>query len=401
MFITASLLTLLASSITVSPVEVRNSTIIIPLRRLNVSDGTMQPRDYNTHSRRAESIPATPDVWGRHSVVLDVGSPPTTYRLLVDTGSAVTWIGAHTPYDETGVNTGRRVEETFGGGPAPTATLSGTFFVDTVTLGHGLTIPNYELAVGSVTGINFRYDGILGLGPRDLTVNTLPDDPPATYPTFTDWLVTAGAISRNIVGMFFRPLTLNRDGDPNVGELVFGEPDYTKCTSSIVYTAVTNNPESTSYWGIDQRITYGEQNINILERTAGIIDTGANFIYIASDAYDKYRAATGATIDQRTGLLRITLRQYGALRDLKFYIGNGVFSLISNAQIWPRSLNYLIPGTEKYGIYLIIKSLTTPTGEGFDFIVGCPFIQRFYTVLNRDNREVGFATTPFTYATTN
>ncbi|KAG2074023.1 acid protease, partial [Suillus decipiens] len=183
------------------------------------------------------------------------------------------------------------------------------------------------------------------------------------------------------------------------GELAFGEPDYTKCTSNIVYTDITNTPSSKKYWGIDQRITYGDTGI--LFGTAGVIDTGCDFTYIASDAFGRYQAATGATIDQRTDLLRITLGQYNALQNLKFYIGNVFFSLIPNAQIWPRSLNNRLPGGEDDAIYLIIKSLGTTTGSGLDFITGLTFMQRFYTVLDSGNRKVGFATTSFTYATTN
>ncbi|KAG2365274.1 aspartic peptidase domain-containing protein [Suillus spraguei] len=409
MFLTVSFLTLLlALSITGSPVEVRNSPIILPLtRRLNFSDGTINLvqhdkarvatfRDYNMHGRRAESICMTYSQ-GRYIIALNVGSPPTTYNLVVDTGSGVTWIGARTPYGETGVNTGQGVKETYGGGLFPNqVSFSGTFVVDTVTLGD-LTIPNYELAVASTVSSFGDFDGILGLGPRDLTVSTLTNDPLASYPTFTDWLVTASAIRQNIVGIFFQPF---RTGDGDTGQLVFGEPDYTKCTSNIVYTDITNTRRSQRYWGLDQRITYGNRDINILFPTAGIIDTGCNFIYIASDAYGRYRAATGATINKRNGLLRITPRQYSALQELKFHIGNGVFSLSPNAQIWPRSLNHRIRA-EKDDIYLIIKSLSGATGAGLDFIIGWTFMQRFYTVLDRDNRKIGFAMTPFTYDTSN
>ncbi|KAG2361272.1 aspartic peptidase A1 [Suillus spraguei] len=407
MFITASLLILvLASSITGSPVEVRNSPIIIPLST-RFSNGTIDLvqhdearvaafRDYNTHGRRAESIPMPFEFPGGYSVALDVGSPPTTYNLAVDSGSGVTWIGARTRYDETGVNTGRRVEKNYGGGFP--ISFSGTFFVDTVTLGHGITIPNYELAVASTT-TNFRFhDGILGIGPRDLTVGTLTNDPTATYPTFTDWLVTTGIIRQNIVGISFQPVTGDRDTD--VGELAFGEPDYTKCTSNIVYTDITITSQSRNYWGINQKITYGNRKIKILSRTAGIINSGSRFIYLASGAYRRYRAATGATFDEQTGLLRITPRQYSALQALNFDIGNVFFSLVPNAQILPRYLNNRIPNAANDGIYLIIKSLTTRTGAGLDFIIGYTFMQRFYTVLDGDNRKVGFAMTSFTYDNT-
>ncbi|KAG2356743.1 aspartic peptidase domain-containing protein [Suillus spraguei] len=361
MFLTVSLLILLPLSIRGSPVEVRNSPVNIPLtRKLDFSDDTIDLvqhdktrvaafTDYNALERRAKIIPILFTRSGQYIVALDVGSPPTTYRLLLDTGSAVTWIGAHTPYDGTGVNTGQSVRAAYGGGGLLSWSFSGTFFLDTVSLGRGLTIPKYKLAVGSTTSTNLGDDGILGLGPRDLTLNTLPDNAAATYPTFTDWLVTADVIDRNIVGIFFHPLTKNPDTD--VGELAFGEPDYTKCIDDIVYT---------------------------------------------------YQAATGATIDQPTGHLRINIDQYNALRKLKFHIGNQILSLTPNAQIWPRFLNSKLRGAEEGGIYLIIKSLGTETGEGrYSFILGYTFMHRYYTVLDRDNRAVGFAKTPFTDATTN
>ncbi|KAG2367573.1 acid protease [Suillus spraguei] len=379
MFFTVSLLILLLPlSIRGSPVEVGNSPVNTALtRKLDFSNGTIDL-----------VIPILFTRSGQYIVALDVGSPPTTYRLLLDTGSAVTWIGAHTPYDGTGASTGQSVRAAYGG----------TFFLDTVSLGRGLTIPKYKLAVGSTTSTNLGDDGILGLGPRDLTLNTLPDNAAATYPTFTDWLVTADVIDRNIVGIFLHPLTKNPD--THVGELAFGEPDYTKCIDKIVYTDVTNTPSTTDYCGIDMLITYGDTDILFL--SAGIIDTGCIYIYLASDAYARYQAATGATIDQPTGHLRINIDQYKALRKLKFHIGNQILSLTPNAQIWPRFLNSKLCGAEEGGIYLIIKSLGTETGEGrYSFILGYTFMHRYYTVLDRDNRAVGFAKTPFTDATTN
>ncbi|KAG2356728.1 aspartic peptidase domain-containing protein [Suillus spraguei] len=366
MFLTVSLLILLLPL----KLDFSNDTIdLVQHDKARVAAFT----DYNALERRAKIIPILFTRSGQYIVALDVGSPPTTYRLLLDTGSVVTWIGTHTPYDGTGVNTGQSVRAAYGGGGLLSWSFSGTFFLDTVSLGRGLTIPKYELAVGSTTSMNLENDGILGLRPRDSTLNTLPDNAAATYPTFTDWLVTADVIDRNIVGIFFHPLTKNPDTD--VGELAFGEPDYTKCIDDIVYTDVTNTPSTTDYCGIDMLITYGDTDILFL--SAGIIDTGCIYIYLASDAYARYQAATGATIDQPTGHLHINIDQYKALRKLKFHIGNQILSLTPNAQIWPLFLNSKLCGAEEGGIYLIIKSLGTETGEGrYSFILGYTFMHR-------------------------
>ncbi|KAG2364623.1 aspartic peptidase domain-containing protein [Suillus spraguei] len=408
MFFTTFLLTLLlALSITGSPVEVRNSTITLALtRKLNLSNDTIDLvqedkarvaaiKDYHTHGRRAESISMLFTRSCKYTAALSVGIPPRTYNLLVDTGSATTWIGAKTPYGQTGVDTGQRVGVTYGVTGGRILSFSGTIFRDTVTLGGGLTIPNYDLAVAS-TWSNIRYDGILGLGPQDLTVKTLTDSPDDRYPTFTDCLVKAGVIDHHIVGIFFRPTTGNPDTD--VGELSFGDIDYTKITSNIVYIPITEITPSANFWGIDQSITYGDTDI--LDEVAGIIDSGSSFIKIAPYAYRRYRIATGATFDEPTGLLRITLDRYNDLQPLNFHMSQQTLTLVPNAQIWPRSLNQKLRGGEIDGIYLIMKNLGRATHRGFGFIAGYLFMQRFYTVLN-DDLGVGFATTPFTDAITN
>ena len=58
-------------------------------------------------------------------------------------------------------------------------------------------------------------------------------------------------------------------------------------------------------------------------------------------------------------------------------------------------------GGDADGIYLVTGDLDTPSGEGFDFIDGYAFLERFYYVYDSANARVGFATTPFTHATTN
>ncbi len=52
-------------------------------------------------------------------------------------------------------------------------------------------------------------------------------------------------------------------------------------------------------------------------------------------------------------------------------------------------------------MYLITNDLGPASGEGFDFVDGMVFLERFYYVFDAANSQVGFATTPFTNATTN
>ncbi|KAG2357358.1 aspartic peptidase domain-containing protein [Suillus spraguei] len=417
MFLAASLLTVfLPLSITGSPVvEVRDSlTVTLPLtRRLNFSDGTIEFlqrdetrvaafRNYGTHSRRADSILVTTSFLD-YQVQVGIGEPPTIYNLAVDTGSPITWVGASTIYKRTGtsVMSGLSVMANYGDQATGTAfSFSGPIFYDTVTLGGGLTVTWFQLAVAfTLQGFDFGrgFDGILGIAPEDLSRGIIENDQDATIPSFTECLYLQGKIGRQVVGVFFQPVT--REPDSQFGELTFGGTDSTKHDGNFAYTPITATPPSSLYWGINQRITYDQTTI--LGFTAGIVDTGTTFLYLASDAFHKYQAATGATRDQTTRLLRISPNRYNTLQNLDFHIGYTMISLTPDAQIWPRSLNTVIPGGVVGAIYLIVKDIEGRSGRGFDFILGYTFIQRFYTVFDSSRSLVGFASTPFTSATTN
>ncbi|KAG0700687.1 aspartic peptidase domain-containing protein [Suillus ampliporus] len=407
MFSAASLLTtlLLALFVAGSPVEVRNSPITLPIaRRLNTSGGTVnlvqhdkarvaniKDRSTSTLDRRAGSIPVINDVFS-YGAQVGIGSPATTYNLIVDTGSSNTWIGASTAYvnTSTSVNTGQPVEVSYGSGY-----FVGTEYTDTVTLGSGLTILKQSIGVASTSEGFAGFDGILGIGPLDLTEGTLTNEETATIPTVTQNLHSQGTISQIVIGISFEPTTSQTVTN---GELTFGGIDATKYTGSLAYTPLTTISPASTYWGINESITYG--STTILSATAGIVDTGTTLIYIATDAFDKYQSATGATLDTDTGLLGITLPKYDALKNLDFNIGKTVYSLTPNGQIWPRSLNTYIGGSSS-SIYLIVNDIGLPSGEGSDFVNGQTFLERFYSVFDTTNSRIGFATTKYTNATTN
>jgi hypothetical protein len=93
----------------------------------------------------------------------------------------------------------------------------------------------------------------------------------------------------------------------------------------------------------------------------------------SSDAFDSYKSGTGATLDNSTGLLKISSDQYNQLSSLFFTIGEESYELTPNAQIWPRSLNSAINGTTD-GIYLIVNDIGTQSGSGLDVINGYCFL---------------------------
>ncbi|KAJ7767950.1 aspartic peptidase A1 [Mycena maculata] len=319
-----------------------------------------------------------------------VGSPATTYSLLVDTGSSNTWVGAGQAYvrTSTSVATGQEVEVTYGSGDFEWnfSSLLGNEFLDQVTIAPGLVIPQQSIGVATSSEGFEGVDGILGIGPTDLTLDTLSPDTSSSIPTVTDNLFSQGTISADQIGISFEPTS---SLEVENGEITWGGTDSTKFTGSIIFT---------EFWGINQSIKYG--TTTILSTTAGIVDTGTTLLLLASNAFSAYTRATGAVTDETTGLLRVTTAQFNALESLTFTTSGGSFVFTANAQLWPRALNTAIGGRTNL-IYLIVGNLGTPSGEGFDFVNGFVFLERFYSVFDTANKQVGFATTSFTDVTTN
>ncbi|KAH9846698.1 aspartic peptidase A1 [Lenzites betulinus] len=328
------------------------------------------------------------------SYVVDVtiGNPPTLYHLLVDTGSSNTWIGANTEYIPTFSSrpTGKVVSVTYGSGA-----FIGQEYIDTITLANGLTIPNQSIGVASFAEGFEGVDGILGIGPTDLTVGSLVDSPTESIPTVTDNAYNMQLLDHKEIGISFQP---TQELAQKNGELTFGGVDQSKFVGELAYVPLTTTSPASEFVGYDQSIMYGEQNI--LNTTAGILDTGTTLILIATDAFQEYQAATGAVPDDATGLLSITAAQYDKLKPLRFIIGGINYDLSPNAQIWPRALNTVIDGTPD-GIYLIVADLGSESKQGLDFINGMSFLERFYATYDIGNNQVGLAKTEYTYAQTN
>ncbi|RDX52328.1 acid protease [Lentinus brumalis] len=405
------LLALTTAAITVAakPIVIRDSPITLPIaRRFNL---TGVPSILKQDQARAKVLKARSQGQGKgaspkkaavfpvdatnqavdYTVSVGVGTPPTFFNLIVDTGSSNTWVGAGEAYVETSssVDTGDEVLVEYGSG-----LVFGEQFTDTVTIGD-LVIENQGVGVAELAFGFDGVDGILGIGPADLTEGTTSSG--EEIPTVLDSAFSQGSIDANVVGVSFAPTT---ELEVTNGVLTFGGVDDSKHTGEIAYVPITSTSPASSYVGIDQSITYGAAGTTILPLTAGITDTGTTLIIIASDALAVYQNLTGAVPDNNTGLLKITQEQFESLESLFFHIGDNTYEFTANAQIWPRALNTAIGGDED-SVYLIVADLGSDSGEGLDFIDGFSFLERFYYVYDVAGSRVGFATTEFTNATTN
>ncbi|KAG6328912.1 hypothetical protein ID866_10178 [Astraeus odoratus] len=312
------------------------------------------------------------------------------YKLMVDTGSSYTWVGnnAANPYVPGfgSEATGQRVKLLYDGGAI---SFTGMTYSDIITLQDILTINPQSIGVSDRSGVfdPKDYDGILGLGPTVLNTHISEDgNPIPPISTVVDNLYIQGTIGHAVLGIYFMPYN---DGDR--GLLSFGNYDDTVLLSGMNYVPVTNTFPVSKYWGVDASVTY--RGIYILNPTSGIVDTGSSLIKIESDAFLIYISETGATLNSGDWYT-LTEDKYNNLGILSFVIGDQHYDLSPNAQIFPRA-------SLEADIYLIIDEQPRVYGSIQGFTLGCPFLERYYVVLNSSSSQIGFASTLYTYSMTN
>ncbi|KAH9834745.1 family A1 protease [Rhodofomes roseus] len=346
-----------------------------------------------TEAASAVNVDATSRIVS-YTANVQIGDPPTNYSLLIDTGSSNTWAGANmsNPYvfSETTVVTPNTVFVSYGSG-----FFGGVEVMDQISLGPELTITMQGLGAALVSSGFDGVDGIMGIGPQDLTCGTQLPGLNECVPTVVDNAWKQGLLEAYEIGISFTPSTTQAEMN---GELTFGGIDERKYKGTLNYVNITSTSPASHYVGIEQTVTYG--GTEILSPTAGIIDTGTTLLLLATNAFDAYQNMTGATMDQTTGLLQIDEEQYEALESLYFSIGDTVYEFTPDAQLWPRSLNEYIGG-DPDGIYLIVSDNGAVAGSGLDFINGMGWLERFYTVYDVGNSRVGFATTSHTHSKSN
>ena len=100
-----------------------------------------------------------------------------------------------------------------------------------------------------------------------------------------------------------------------------------------------------------------------------------------------------------TGLLRIPLAHYSNLQSLFFIVDGISYEINPNAQLFPRTFSPYIGGDAKH-LYLIVNNLNSVLHtDSFEYIVGMTFLQRYYSIYDKDLSRVGFAKTTLTNAT--
>lgn len=302
-------------------------------------------------------------------MAVDIGRTATDYSQLVDPKSTYTSIRTSKSYTKT--STSFELSSIFSD-VNESSDASGSLYSDEVVVRNSpITV---DQVIGDVIKANAQsdVDGTLGLGPTDPSNDASPDA--TTVPTVLGNIFIQKSVTKHRISLSYQPCVEKSEIG---GETTSEATESSKYTDFISSTLITNPLTSSQAWGADASAYYGTDETPIFKSTVGIIYAGTPLIRLAADAFQAYQRATGAILDEITGLLTLTAAQFDALQSLYFTIGEQIYELTPSAQIFTGELNTPI-GEDADKIYLIIIDDHTQSGSGRDFVLGEAFSRRPY-----------------------
>jgi saccharopepsin len=321
------------------------------------------------------NVPLTNFMNAQYFSEITLGTPPQTFKVILDTGSSNLWVPStkctsiacflHAKYDSSSSSTykanGTEFAIRYGSG-----SMEGFVSRDTLTIGD-ITIKDQLFAEATKEpGLAFafgKFDGILGLAYDTIAVNHIP---PPFYSMVANKLVEEPVFAFRI-----------GSSEEDAGEVTFGGIDEKAFSGKIKYAPVRRK----AYWEVElEKVKFGDDEL-VLENTGAAIDTGTSLIALPTDVAEMLNTQIGAK-KSWNGQYQVDCARVPSLPDLTF---------VFDGESYPISGTDYILNVQGTCISAFTgMDINLPDG-GSIWIVGDVFLRKYYTVYDLGRNAVGFA----------
>ncbi|XP_002918258.1 renin [Ailuropoda melanoleuca] len=312
---------------------------------------------------------------------IDIGTPPQTFKVIFDTGSANLWVPStkcsplytaceiHSLYDSSEsssyMENGTAFTIHYG-----TGKVKGFLSQDMVTVG-GITVTQTFGEVTELPLIPFmlaKFDGVLGMGFPAQAVG-------GVTPVF-DHILSQGVLKEDVFSVYY-----SRDSHLLGGELVLGGSDPQYYHGNFHYVSVSR----TGSWQIKMKgVSVRSATVVCEEGCMVVVDTGASYISGPTSSLRLLMDTLGVK-ELSTNEYVVNCNQVPMLPDISFHLGGRAYTLTST--------DYVLQ--DPYGnedlCTLALHGLDVPPPTGPVWVLGASFIRKFYTEFDRHNNRIGFA----------
>jgi len=304
-----------------------------------------------------------------------IGTPAQTFKVVFDTGSSNLWVPSKdcgfrclmkNRYDasksDSYIEDGRAFHIQYGSGAT-----DGKVSRDNVNIGGVLLEDQMfaEITSEPLQWIVARFDGILGLGFRKLSV--LDIEPPML-----------ALIRKKMVNDAIFSFYLPSDAD-QTGELVVGGVDEEAFVGDIHWTPLA----TADYWRVPFDGIQVGKSLTIQAATTAIMDTGTSMIVMPMDVVQQIADKTGA--------------QGNPLQPGAFSINCAVIPNLPKISIGFGGQTYTLTGEQYVDVISVLGETQCMLGfMGMDFqtpmvILGDVFLRQYYTVWDMGKQRFGMA----------
>ena len=322
----------------------------------------------------AVNVPLTDFEDTQYFGIIEIGTPPQSFKVVFDTGSSNLWVPSskchtipcflHHKYDHSKSSTysgnGTALEISYGSG-----SIAGFLSEDVATLGSLVVKGQTFAEVTEEKGVSFlagKMDGIMGLGWASIAVD-------GVVPVF-DNIWAQGLLSQNLFS-FWMSKTPGNAG----GQMTLGGTDSSKYTGDFTYVPLTNE----TYWTIamgDVSVKGNPQGV-CKPHCPAIVDTGTSLIAGPTELMTKILTQVTVAKD---------CSNIASLPDVTFDINGHPFTLT------PQQYVLNISALGEHECVSGFMPIALPPEMPPLWILGDVFISTYYTVFDRQNKRVGFAT---------
>ncbi|SPJ12478.1 histo-aspartic protease [Plasmodium sp. DRC-Itaito] len=243
-------------------------------------------------------------------------------------------------------------------------TISGIFSKDLVTIGK-LSVPYKFIEMTEIVGFEPFYsesdvDGVFGLGWKDLSIGSIEP--------YVVELKTQNKIEQAVYTIYLPP------EDKNKGYLTIGGIEERFFDGPLTYEKLNHD----LMWQVDLDVHYG----NVSSKKANVIlDSATSAITVPTDFFNQF--VESASVFKVPFLsLYVTTCGNSKLPTLEYRSSNKVYTL--------EPKHYLEP-LENIFSALCMLNIVPIDLEKNTFVLGDPFMRKYFTVYDYDNHTVGFA----------
>eukprot|EP00071_Canis_lupus_P015745 XP_005640809.1 renin isoform X1 [Canis lupus familiaris] len=315
---------------------------------------------------------------------IGIGTPPQTFKVVFDTGSANLWVPStrcsplytaceiHCLYDSSEsssyMENGTTFTIRYGSGK-----VKGFLSQDMVTVG-GITVTQTFGEVTELPLIPFmlaKFDGVLGMGFPAQAVG-------GVTPVF-DHILSQGVLKEEVFSVYYSRNSKN--SHLLGGEVVLGGSDPQYYQGNFHYVSISK----TGSWQIKMKgVSVRSATLVCEEGCMVVVDTGASYISGPTSSLRLLMDTLGAQ-ELSTNEYVVNCNQVPTLPDISFHLGGRAYTLTSK--------DYVLQ--DPYGnedlCTLALHGLDVPPPTGPVWVLGASFIRKFYTEFDRHNNRIGFA----------